>query len=105
MAGLFLGRSDSESELSNRKSRDYKKALRLLCGAWPVPRRVGMAWHELAALPYAEKVRILLRLQHMGDAIGQTRGAAPRAWPINEETLMPLGKAFSRPGRKTTQQR
>lgn len=42
---------------------------------------------ELAALPYADKIRILLRLQRMADAIRQTRGAAPRAWPIDEEAL------------------
>lgn len=44
---------------------------------------------ELAALPYAEKIRIVLRLQRMADAVGQTRGAAPRAWRIDEDTLMP----------------
>ncbi len=44
---------------------------------------------ELAALPYAEKIRILLRLQRMADAVGRTRGAAPRAWKIDEQTLMP----------------
>lgn len=44
---------------------------------------------ELAALPYADKVRILLRLQRITDVIRQTRGAVPRAWPIDEETLLP----------------
>lgn len=37
---------------------------------------------ELAALPYEEKLRILLRLQRINDAIGQTRGASARAWPL-----------------------
>jgi len=45
---------------------------------------------ELAALPYAEKLRILLRMQRMTDAIRRTRGAPPRAWPISEITLLPL---------------
>jgi hypothetical protein len=44
---------------------------------------------ELAALPYAEKVRIVLRLQRMGDAIRATRGARARSWLIDEATLMP----------------
>lgn len=44
---------------------------------------------ELAAIPCGDMVRILLRLQRMADAIRQTRGAAPRAWPIDEETLRP----------------
>lgn len=52
---------------------------------------------ELAALPYAEKVRILLRLQRMADAIRATRGAAPRAWLIDEDSLMP--KASGRAAR------
>ncbi len=43
----------------------------------------------LAALPYADKLRILLALQQMADAIGQTRGAPPRAWPLNATTLLP----------------
>ena len=46
--------------------------------------------HELAALPYEEKLRILLRLQQMGDIIRQTRGVPARAWPIDEKTLMPV---------------
>ena len=45
---------------------------------------------ELAALPYAEKIRILLRMQRMTDAIRKTRGAPPRAWQIDEQSLMPL---------------
>jgi len=45
---------------------------------------------QLAALPYAEKIRILLRMQRMADAAGRTRGAAPRAWQIDEQSLMPL---------------
>ena len=44
---------------------------------------------ELAALPYADKVRIVLRLQRMGDAIRATRGGAARSWAIDETTLMP----------------
>ncbi|WP_053958384.1 hypothetical protein [Sulfobacillus thermosulfidooxidans] len=44
----------------------------------------------LAALPYEEKLRILLRLQRMADAIRQTRGLPPRAWPLDDETLLPL---------------
>lgn len=49
--------------------------------------------HELAALPYEEKLRILLRLQQMGDVIRQTRGASARAWPIDEKTLLPISVA------------
>ena len=45
---------------------------------------------DLAALPYAEKVRILLRLQRMADDIRKTRGAAPRAWNLDERTLSPF---------------
>lgn len=44
---------------------------------------------ELAALPYAEKVRIVLRLQRVGDAIRATRGGRARSWAIDETTLMP----------------
>ena len=44
----------------------------------------------LAALPYTEKLRILLRMQRMTDAIRRTRGVPPRAWPISEITLLPL---------------
>lgn len=43
----------------------------------------------LAALPYADKLRHLLQLQQMADAIRQTRGAPPRAWPLDPDTLMP----------------
>lgn len=46
--------------------------------------------HALAALPYAQKLRILLRMQRMADAIRRTRGAPARAWPISEDTLLPL---------------
>lgn len=45
---------------------------------------------ELAALPYEEKLRILLRLQRLSDAIRQTRGASARAWPLDEKTLLPM---------------
>ena len=45
---------------------------------------------ELAALPYEEKLRILLRLQRISDAIRQTRGASARAWPLDERTLLPM---------------
>ncbi|PSR29727.1 MAG: hypothetical protein C7B46_18390 [Sulfobacillus benefaciens] len=48
---------------------------------------------ELAALPYEEKLRILLRLQHLSDAIRQTRGASARAWPLDEKTLLPMSSA------------
>ena len=47
---------------------------------------------ELAALPYADKVRIMLRLQRMGDAIRATRGAVARSWDVEEETLMPSAR-------------
>lgn len=47
----------------------------------------------LAALPYADKLRILLRLQQVRDAIGETRGATARAWPIDVTTLFPSGMA------------
>ena len=43
---------------------------------------------ELAALPYEEKLRVLLRLQQMGDIIRETRGESPRAWPMDEKTFM-----------------
>ncbi len=45
---------------------------------------------ELAALPYEEKLRILLRLQRLSDAIRQTRGESARAWPLDENTLLPM---------------
>lgn len=45
----------------------------------------------LAALPYADKVRVLLRLQQMADAIGATRGAPARSWPLDPATLLPKG--------------
>lgn len=45
---------------------------------------------QLAALPYAEKIRILLRLQRMADVAGRKRGIPPRAWPIDEQSLLPL---------------
>jgi hypothetical protein len=41
----------------------------------------------LARLPYTEKLRILLRLQAMADAIAATRGVTPRAWNLDPETL------------------
>ena len=50
---------------------------------------------ELAALPYAEKIRILLRLQRMADAAGRTRGVPPRAWQIDEQSLMPRTRAIT----------
>jgi hypothetical protein len=53
--------------------------------------------HELAALPYEEKLRILLRLQQMGDIIRQTRGGSAGAWPIDEKTLMPMGTPMCAP--------
>ncbi len=55
--------------------------------------------HALAALPYAEKLRVLLRMQRMADAIRRTRGAPPRAWPISEDRLLPLegGVSADRP--------
>jgi hypothetical protein len=53
--------------------------------------------HELAALPYEEKLRMLLRMQRMADAIRQTRGGAPRAWPIDEETLLPIPPTEAKP--------
>ena len=45
---------------------------------------------RLAALPYAEKIRLLLRLQRMADVAGGKRGVPPRAWQIDERSLMPL---------------
>lgn len=45
---------------------------------------------ELACLPIAEKVRLLLRLQQMVDSICATRGIAPRAWKLDVQTLRPL---------------
>ena len=43
--------------------------------------------HTLATLPDAEKLRILLRTQHMSDAIRATREEPPRAWPTDPVTL------------------
>ncbi|WP_053958063.1 hypothetical protein [Sulfobacillus thermosulfidooxidans] len=43
----------------------------------------------LAALPYEEKLRILLHLQRIADAIRQTRGLPPQAWPLDSDTLLP----------------
>ena len=48
----------------------------------------------LAALPYADKVRVLLDLQQMADAIGETRGVPARAWPLDATTLLPRGTDF-----------
>lgn len=43
----------------------------------------------LAALPYEEKLRILLHLQRIADSIRQTRGLPAQAWPLDSETLLP----------------
>ncbi len=45
---------------------------------------------ELAVLSYEEKLRILLRLQRISDAIRQTRGEPARAWPLDDKTLLPM---------------
>ena len=43
----------------------------------------------LAALPYADKIRVLLRLQQMAGAIAATRGVARQPWALDEATLRP----------------
>lgn len=42
---------------------------------------------ELAALPYTDKLRILLKLQRMADVGRAARGLPPKAWPFDPETL------------------
>jgi hypothetical protein len=42
---------------------------------------------ELAALPYTEKLKILLKLQRMADAGRAARGLSPKAWPFDPKTL------------------
>jgi hypothetical protein len=42
---------------------------------------------ELAALPYVEKLKLLLKLQRMADVGRAARGLPPKAWPFDPETL------------------
>lgn len=42
---------------------------------------------ELAALPYTEKLKILLKLQRMADVGRAIRGLPPKAWPFDPDTL------------------
>jgi hypothetical protein len=38
---------------------------------------------ELAALPFAEKVRIVVQMQKMVEPILRTRGRTVRVWPLD----------------------
>jgi len=38
---------------------------------------------ELAALPYPEKVRLVIKLQQMAAPILRARGQAVRVWPLD----------------------
>ena len=40
---------------------------------------------ELAALPYPEKVRLVVKLQQMAAPILRARGKAVRVWPLEAE--------------------
>ncbi len=48
---------------------------------------------SLAALDYAGKVRIVLRLQRMTASIYALRGKVVRIWDIDEQTLRPRSDA------------
>jgi hypothetical protein len=41
---------------------------------------------ELAALPFREKFKILLKLQRMADVGRAARGLPPKAWPFDPDT-------------------
>jgi hypothetical protein len=44
---------------------------------------------ELAALPFPEKVRIVLQLQAMAAPLWQARGHAVRVWPVKPPKTNP----------------
>lgn len=42
--------------------------------------------HKLAALPFPEKVRVVVRLQHMVAPLLRARGRAVKVWNLQEPT-------------------
>ena len=46
--------------------------------------------HKLAALPFAEKVRLVVKLQQMAAPVLRARGRAVRVWPL--DVLEPVGR-------------
>ena len=45
---------------------------------------------KLAALPFVEKVRVVVKLQQMAAPVLRARGRAVRVWPL--DVLKPVGR-------------
>jgi hypothetical protein len=46
--------------------------------------------HELARLPFAEKVRLVVKLQHMAAPVLRARGRSVKVWPFHDDK--PIGR-------------
>ena len=58
--------------------------------------------HRLAALPFPEKVRAVVRLQEMAAPVLRARGIKVRVWNLDPSTRAPAFAAGSRSGFRPT---